>query len=142
MPVDHVAAVLAELRSHASLVDELGGPGAVSGLNEPAYPHVQVTDSPGGEDGRLVWSTTGEVSVLVWGDVDGRPGKAELRRLLYVAVGWLARWPERPHTAGRPVVSDVRVVGSARWQPHPASGQPCWAATVLVDAAPDNTPGT
>jgi hypothetical protein len=144
VPVDHVALVLSELKAHDRLTAELGdgGPEHVSGLNEPPYTHLQIVDSAGGEDGRLLWSTTGEVNVLCWGAPGGGAGKAELRRLLYIAVAWLARLPDLPHIAGMPVVVDVRLVGSARWQPHPATGQPCYAHTVLVEASPDNSPGT
>lgn len=144
VPVDHVALVLSALQASDEVLEQVGagGPAHVSGLNEPPYTHLQVVESSGGDDGRLVWSTTGEVQILAWGEPGGRPGKAELRRQLYVALVWLARMPDRPHVAGRPVVSDVRLVGSARWQPHPATGQPGYGHTVLVTAAPDNSPGT
>jgi hypothetical protein len=142
--VDPVAIAVAELQGYTVLLDQLGAGGAahVSGLNEAPYCHLQVTDSAGGDDGRLLWTITGEVNVLCWGHPGGRPGPAELRRLLYVALARLARMPDRRHVPGRPVVSDVRVVGSARSQPHPATGQPCYAATVLITASPDNAPGT
>ncbi|XTZ13928.1 hypothetical protein ACQSSU_20740 [Micromonospora echinospora] len=138
--VDPVAIALSELRAATAVLAELGPEGAahVSGLNEPPYPHVQVRSSPGGDDGRLLWTVVGEVAVLAWAHPDGRPGSAALRRLLYLAVTHLVRAADRPHVAGRPVVVDAYAVGSGRFQPDRASGQLCWAHTVRIVAHPDN----
>jgi hypothetical protein len=138
--VDPVAIALTELAA-PEVLDQFGEDGVahVSGLNEPPYPHLQIRPSPGGDDGRLVWSVTGEVALLVWGHPDGRPGSAALRRLLYVAVKHLVDVTNRPHVAGRPVVVDAYAVGTGRWQPDRASGQPCWAHTVRITAHPDNS---
>ena len=138
--VDPVAIALAELQVAADVLAEFGTQGAahVSGLNEPAWPHLQVRPSPGGDDGRLRWTVTGEVALLAWAAPDGRPGAAALRRLLYVAVTHLVRAADRPHVAGRPVVVDAYAVGTARSQPDRASGQSCWAHTVRIVAHPDN----
>ncbi|MBC9000505.1 hypothetical protein [Micromonospora aurantiaca (nom. illeg.)] len=138
--VDPVAIALAELTSATEMLAEYGSGGAehVSGLNEGPYPHLQVRPSPGGEDGRLVWSVTGEVVLLAWAGPDGRPGSAALRRLLYLAVHHLVRAAGRPHVPGRPVVTDAYTVGSGRLQPDPATGQLCWAHTVRIVAHPDN----
>lgn len=139
--VDPVAIAVAELQAATDVLAEFGDAGAahVSGLNEPPYPHLRVAPSPGGDDGRLLWWVTGEVSLQAWGATDGGPGRAALRRLLYVAVTHLVRLPDRLHTPGRPVVVDVLAVGTGRWQPDPASGQPCWAHTLRITAHPDNS---
>ncbi|WP_431976084.1 hypothetical protein [Micromonospora haikouensis] len=137
--VDPVAIALAELSAADEVLAEYGPDGAahVSGLNEPSWPHLQVRPSPGGDDGRLLWTVTGEVALLAWAAPDGRPGSAALRRLLYVAVAHLVGAADRPHVAGQPVVVDAYAVGTARWQPDRATGQPCWAHTVRIVAHPD-----
>ncbi|MEU3455582.1 hypothetical protein ABZ671_18575 [Micromonospora sp. NPDC006766] len=138
--VDPVAIALAELASATEVLAEYGPDGAahVSGLNEGPYPHLQIRPSPGGDDNRLLWSVTGEVALLAWAHPDGRPGSAELRRLLYRAVKHLVGTADRESIPGRPVVVDAYAVGSARLQPDPATGQLCWAHTVQIIAHPDN----
>lgn len=138
--VDPVAIAVAELKAATDLLAEFGDGGAdhVSGLNEPPYTHLQVQPSSGGDDGRLLWTVSGEVNVLAWAYPDGRPGRAQLRRLLYLAVTHLARMPDRPHVPGRPVVVDAVAIGTGRFTPDAATGQLCWAHTLRITAHPDN----
>ncbi|MBM0201918.1 hypothetical protein JNW90_01445 [Micromonospora sp. STR1s_5] len=139
--VDVVALAVDVLKTSVVVGEKFGGPEHVSGLNEPPFPHLRVISLPGGDDGRLLWTVRRELQVEAWGHPDGRPGKAALHRLLYDAVIVLARLADDDHVPGRPVVVDAYTVGTARWAPDRASGQPCWAHRLLIVAHPDNTPG-
>lgn len=138
--VDPVSIAVAELTEAAAVLADYGLPDeAVSGLNEPPYPHLRVAASPGGDSGRLLWSVSGEVVLQAWAHPDGRPGSEALRRLLVAAAEYLCRAADRPHVPGRPVVTDVSTIGSPRESPDPATDQLCWAITLLITAHPDNS---
>lgn len=131
---DALAAAVAYLGSHPVVLREFG-PGRVGGTADPPYPRIRLTDTPGGSDRDLTWLLEPEVAVEVLGDLDGTPGKAELRRLLYVVLGALADMPFAPAAPGRPVVTSVRSAAAGGWSPTPL-GQPRYVATLLVGVHP------
>lgn len=132
---DPIATALAWLQGHASVLAQFGSVTHVSGLNEPLYPHLVVTPSGGGTDRDGVWLVAPEVQIETWGDPDGSPGRAELRRLHYVAVMALKELPRRAHTTATTVVTAVAPTSSAVWSPDPL-GQPRWLGTFSLSLHP------
>lgn len=133
---DPVAVLLAWLRGHASVLAEFGDPARISGRNETPYPRLMVMPSPGGSDGDLRWILDGEVSLTTYGEFDGTPGQAALRRMHYTALGAAAELPMSRFTAGQPVVSAIRATTAAYWAPEPLTGQPAWRSTLLLTIHP------
>lgn len=127
---DPVTVALRALRESADMEQVLGG-GQVGGLNEPPYPRVTVTDTPGGDDRGLRWLIAPELQIEALGDLDGRHGKASLRRIVYTALGVLVEVPEQPTRPGEPVVTAVVSTGAAGWTPL-ATGQGRYLATVRM----------
>ncbi|MER6616266.1 hypothetical protein [Streptomyces xantholiticus] len=132
---DPVSAVLAWLEQHPKVVEALGGPGRVSGIDEAPWPHVKVTHGPGGDMGRLEWATTPEVMLEVLGDPGGWPGKAELRRMALVCAVAAKELPDMDPQPPGPVISGVRPSGLLIWSPL-ATGQPRWLLGLLVALHP------
>lgn len=129
---DPVPRVLAWLEEHPQMVAALGGAGRVGARNEPPYPRLRVLDVPGGDDRDLRWLSATQMQIEAWGDMDGSPGKAELRRILYLALGVLTELPEQD---GDPVITAVTSAQAGGWSPDP-SGQPRYVAAVRVWAHP------
>jgi hypothetical protein len=132
---DPIAEVLSWLQAHPTVLAEFGGPGHISGLNEPPYPHVRVASSGGGDDGDLTWVVSPEVLVETYADPDGMPGQAELRRLHYVALLAAVELPRRAHTAEMTVVSSVLPSSTAAAVPLPL-GQLRWTSALRVTLHP------
>lgn len=130
---DPMPRVLSWLSASAELADALGGAGRVGPRNEPPFPRLRVLDVPGGDDRDGVWLAATRVQVEAYGDLDGSPGKAELRRILYLAIGVLAQLPDQP--GGDPVITAVRSAQAGGWSPEP-TGQPRYVASVTVWAHP------
>ena len=107
----------------------------VGARNEPPYPLVVLTDGPGGNDRGLRWLIEQELEVSVYGDLDGSISKAELRRILYVALAVLLDLPERPAEPGEPVVTSVRSGRSGGPSPEP-TGQRRYLSSVIVSLHP------
>jgi hypothetical protein len=128
---DPMPRVLSWLSGHPVLADALGGTGRVGAFNEPPYPRLRITD-PGGDDRDLRWLISTEVLIEAYGDLDGSPGKAALRRILYLALGALAELPEQP---GSPVITAVRSSRAGGWVPEP-NGQPRYLGSVRVFSHP------
>jgi hypothetical protein len=97
----------------------------------PPYPRLIISDPPGGSNRGLRWLMSPSVQVEAVGDLDGRPGEAALRRLLFVALADLAAIPDDPTAPGEPVVTAVTADGSAGKVPLP-NGQPRYLSTVGV----------
>lgn len=131
---DPLPAVIAWLDAHPAVAGELGGTGRVAGTNEPPYPRLRLTDPPG-DDRQLRWLMAARLRVEALGDLDGSPGKAALRRVLYVALGALKELPDQPANAGGVVITEVVSSAGGGWSPL-ASGQPRYLATVSVYAHP------
>lgn len=124
---DPVPVVVACLSAHQGLRELLGDGDRVTALNEPPYPHIQVIDTPGGWDRDLRWLYAPEVTLKAFGDFDGTPGKAMLRKVLYTALQALRDLPDQPVQPGQPVVTGFEFLGAGGWTPEP-TGQPCYSA--------------
>jgi hypothetical protein len=131
---DPVALAVAYLASHPDVTAAHGATGRVDGRNRQPYPRTVITDPPG-SDGALRWLTLPTLQVEVLGDVDGRPGKAVLRRILYTVLGALMDWPSMPVTGAQPVVTDVTSRVGGGWVPL-GNGQPRYVATVQIGLHP------
>lgn len=134
---DPVAVARAYLTTHAEVLEALGGPDRISANNEPPYPHLGMLDTPGGSDRDLQWLIAPEISLTLWGDMDGSPGKAVLRRTLYVVLQALRDMPDVPTVPGQPVVTHVQSTGAGGWSPEP-TGQPRYLARVQMFMHPPN----
>lgn len=132
---DPLPRVMSWLGAHSAVTAALGGAERVGMFNEPPFPRLRVLDVPGGSDGQLRWLVATNVQLEVYGDLSGAPGKAALRRALYVALGALRELPDQAAPAGGPVITEVRSSTSGAWSPEP-SGQPRYVASVLVYSHP------
>lgn len=132
---DPLPRIISWLSTHSALAAELGGAGRVGLYNEPPFPRLRVIDVPGGNDRYLTWLIAVNIQIEVFGDLSGTPGKAALRRALYVALGALMELPEQDIPPGAPVITAIRSQGGGVWAPEP-SGQPRYIASTLVYAHP------
>ncbi len=131
--LDAVAVARAHLLGRAGLVQAFGGgDGWVTSDNEPPYPHVALLDTPGGTDRTLDWLVGGEVTVETYGDLDGTPGKAELRRLHTLVLQELRDLPKQPVTdPAAVVITGVTFPGARGYVPLP-TGQPRYLSRVVL----------
>ncbi|MEQ7008468.1 hypothetical protein ABN028_20040 [Actinopolymorpha sp. B17G11] len=130
---DAVALALAWLQGNPTLAGEFGG---VSGVMEAPWPRLVVTTGPGGDLGDMRWNTRQEVTLEVYGDPDGRPGKAALWRLTMLAASALVELADRGDApAGVPVVSAVDPNGTLAWSPL-ANGQHRWIVSCFLTLHP------
>jgi hypothetical protein len=135
---DAVAVALAWLQTHPGLTSELGG---VSGVLEAPWPRIVVGSGPGGDLGDLRWVTRQEVSLEIYGDPDGRPGKAALWRLAMSAVSALRELVDRPDAPfGVPVVAAVDPNGTLAWSPL-TNGQHRWIVSCFLTVHPPQAMG-
>lgn len=128
------------LEAHAGVKAALGELGHVSMWNEAPWPCLLVTDTTAGSDGDLRWLSSPEVQLEAYGDLDGNPGKAALKNLLYTAIGALVeltwvQWPYPGAPDGSPVVSEVQSSRAGGYSPLP-SGQPRYIGAVRVFVRP------
>jgi hypothetical protein len=128
---DAVAVVIGYLNSLPAVTEILGGSDRISDRNEPPYPHLKVTDTPGGSDRGMRWLIAQELTLELYGDMDGSPGKADLRRGLVRILTALRDLPDVPAVAGQPVVTSVETTGAFGFVPEP-TGQPRYIARRLV----------
>lgn len=133
---DPVAALLSWLRAHPGVVAAFGDAARVSGRNEAPYPRLAVQPAAGGSDGDLRWQVSPELSLATYGDLDGTPGQAALRRLHYIALAAAAELPRSQFGPAEPVVTMVRPSSGARFAPEPLTGQPAWRSTLSVSIHP------
>lgn len=132
---DPVSVILAWLQQSPAAADALGGPGRVSGIPEAPWPHLLVGHGPGGDLRDLNWVISPEVTLEVYGDPGGWPGKAELRRILLRCAAAAQARVEAPHVPGEPVISGIRPSGVLVWAPL-VDGQPRWLMTLSVTLHP------
>lgn len=132
---DPVSELLAWLQQSPEAAEALGGSGRVSGILEAPWPHLVVTHGPGGDLRDLRWATSPEVTLEVYGDPGGWPGRAELRRILLRCAAAAQARVEAPYVPGRPVVSGVHPSGLLVWSPL-VDGQPRWLMNLLVTLHP------
>ncbi|MFD4794986.1 hypothetical protein [Streptomyces anulatus] len=132
---DPVSEILAWLQQSAVAAEALGGHGRVSGVAEAPWPHLLIGHGPGGSLRSLTWATEPEVTLEVYGDPGGWPGKAELRRILLRCAQDAQGIVEAPHVPGRPVINGVRPSGLLIWAPL-VDGQPRWLMNLSVTIHP------
>ncbi|MFJ4988738.1 hypothetical protein ACIP9H_33680 [Streptomyces sp. NPDC088732] len=132
---DPVSELVAWLQQSPEAAEALGGPGRVSGTREAPWPHLLVGHGPGGDFRRLQWATEPEVTLEVYGDPGGWPGKAELRRILLLCAKAAIARVEAPHVPGRPVISGIKPSGVLLWSPL-IDGQPRWLMNLSVTLHP------
>lgn len=128
---DPVAEVIWHLNNDPAVEEALGGPGRISDRSEAPYPHLVVTI---GSTGQLVTlrSTLGhEVTLQLYGPLDGTIGPAELWRRFMVVLTSITRMADRDHPAGRPVVHNSRVQGGTPDQPL-STGQRRLTSTAFI----------
>lgn len=133
--VDPAAVAIAYLLGRSRLVEAFGDGGWLTSRNEPPYPHVKITDTPGGADRALRWLIAPELTIETHGDVDGSPGKAALRRLHLLVLQELRDLPDQPAQPGQPVVTAVGFPGAHGWVPEP-TGQPRYLSRVHLAMHP------
>lgn len=132
---DPIPRIIGWLNTHSFVLSEIGGPGRVGPDNVPPYPRLRVLEVPGGDDRDLRWLLATAVQIEAYGDLSGAPGKAALRRLLYVALRAVAEIPDQAAPVGGPVITAVSSASAGSWSPEP-SGQPRYVASVLVHVHP------
>lgn len=141
---DPAAVVIAYLNGHPAVEAAIGGSGRFSLTNKPPYPHCGVEDTPGGSDRDLRWLIAPELTLKLWGDLDGSPGKAELRRIFWTIIQALRDLPEVPTVPGQPVITAVESNGAGGWSPEP-TGQPRYLGRIRLymhppQSLPDPSP--
>lgn len=132
---DPLSLCIAWLGAHDKVTEALGGAGRVGGTNLPPYPRLMLTDPPGGSDRDMRWQYNVRVQVEALGDLSGRPGKAALRQIIYVAIAALTELPQQPVAPGAPVVTGVTAFGGGGWLPLP-NDQPRYLTSVTVHGHP------
>ncbi|MFE9993534.1 hypothetical protein [Streptomyces avermitilis] len=132
---DPVSAILAWIQEHSEAADALGGPGRVSGIAEAPWPHLMIGHGAGGDLRDLNWAIAPEVTLEVYGDPGGWPGKAELRRILLRCARATQALVEAPHVPGQPVISGIKPSGLLVWSPL-VDGQPRWLMNLSVTLHP------
>jgi len=137
---DPLAAATAALTASPAVAAALArwpAPGTrrVLGEARPPWPMLQVTAGATGGTGLLRWTVRSEVLVSAWGAPDRSIGSADLRGLLYVALGVLAELPELRAVPGAPVVCDVRLSVPAQPLEQP-DGQLRWFAGLDITCHP------
>lgn len=132
--VDALSVVLAHLKAHVDVTALFGA--SLSGLIEGPWPHLMVTDGPGGDLREGRWSYEQEILFEVYGDPDGRPGKAALRNMAARVLAAIKELPDLPVTdPTQPVVSRVRPTGVHVWNPL-SNGQGVYTTSVMVTVRP------
>ncbi|HET9656745.1 MAG TPA: hypothetical protein VFP72_15440 [Kineosporiaceae bacterium] len=141
---DPVSIALAHLRTDSTVLAAFGGADHISGLVEAPWPHLRVTQGPGGSLRDLRWALTSDVILEVYGAPDGSPGDAEMRRLGMRAVLAVKALQDKVYGPAEPVVS--RVVPATNLAPSPvtgvgnlmelATGQSRWTATLTLTLRP------
>lgn len=127
---DPIPRVVAWLNDHPAVTSALGGANRVSAVNEPPYPRLRISDV-GGDDRDLTWLIATDVQIEAYGDLDGAPGREELRRILYVALGALVELPEQPVALTDVVVSRVQSLRAGGFIAEP-TGQPRYLSVVRI----------
>lgn len=137
---DPVPLVTWWLGQHPAVTSALGGTGHVSMNNVAPWPCLRLTDTTAGSDGDLRWFISPAIQLEAYGDMDGTPGKAALRNLLYTALGALmelaeAAYPYAGAPAGSPVVTWVASSRAGGWVPLP-DGQPRYIGAARIYCHP------
>jgi hypothetical protein len=131
---DATAVIVAHMAGDTTLTTLLGGPGRVGGENKPPYPRIRVLDPPG-DDRDMRWLIAPVLQIETYGDLDGTPGKAMLRRIHYGALQVLRDLPGVPVVPGQPVVTAVTFLSGGGWVPEP-TGQPRYLSRISCHMHP------
>jgi hypothetical protein len=134
---DGRALAVARLLTSSAMTSALGGADRVYGGDRPRPPYPMLRVGAGTTDNRtLTWLLDDGIVLEAWGDLDGQPGAAELRRILYVAIGVLRDLPDEPAVPGWPVISRA-AFPTASYVPGPG-GQPRYLAAGTLTVHPPN----
>lgn len=133
---DPVVVALQHLRADPAVLAFLDNdPERVRGDNVPPYPRIRLLPAPG-DDRDLLWLVAPAVQIEAIGDLDGSPGPAALRRLLYTCTTSLRTLPGlAPVTSTGLVVTECVVSAAGGWAPLPNT-QPRWVATMQMFVHP------
>lgn len=134
------------LARHPAVIAALANPvtglaGTVSMLDQPPWPDLVISDTTAGSDGDLRRLMSPEIQLEAYGDLDGSPGKAALRNLLYTAIGAMRELGDAPYPygsgmpAGAPVVTEVESSRAGGYVPL-ATGQPRYVGAVRLYVHP------
>jgi hypothetical protein len=101
--------------------------------NAPPYPRLRITDTSadlmlfrGPQDVTL--------SIDVLGDIDGRPGKAQLRRFAVAVIECLDQLTYVPEAGG--CVFSLATVTGPYWSPLPPANQPRYVLSAQLRSRP------
>ncbi|GAA4209402.1 hypothetical protein GCM10022252_75880 [Streptosporangium oxazolinicum] len=129
---DPLPRILDWVGSHPAVLGVFGGAqDRVGAYSKRPYPRLRITDVPGGTDDMLTRLMAVRVQVEALGEVDGGPGKEELRRIFYTAVGALGELPAAEPTVEGPVIVRIRPAQAGGYLPE-ADGRPRYLGQVTV----------
>ncbi|MEU4231183.1 hypothetical protein AB0F17_43400 [Nonomuraea sp. NPDC026600] len=129
---DPLPVVLSWLTTHPAVLAELG-PDRVGAYSIPPYPRLRVTDVPGGIENYDTAVVEVRIQIEALGEMDG--SKAELRRLLYLALGALKELPRADPPPAGPVIGSVRPAQGGGFLPE-ADKRPRYVARATVRCRP------
>ena len=132
---DPVGEVIWRFRNSAEIDEILGGPDRVSGLMEEPWPHLRVIPGSTGEMSTMRGRLVHEVTLELYGPMDGSIGTAALWRAMARLLILANRFPDQPHPDGRAVFSRANVQGGITRQPL-TNGQLRYVATLNVTLLP------
>lgn len=132
---DPVGEIIWRFSNSTDAEEILGGPGRVSGLMEEPWPHLRVIPGSTGEMSTMRGRIVHEVTLELYGPMDGSIGSAVLWRTMARLLILANRIPDQPHPAGRPVMSRCNVQGGVTRQPL-TNGQLRYVATLNVTLTP------
>lgn len=136
--LDAIGVAKPYLESHADVLAWFGAPGWISAVNRPPYPQLQMLDTPGGNDRTRRWLIGQEITLKLFADFDGTPGKKALRDGMGVILDALRDLPDVPSEPGQPVVTQVEFPGAMGFLPEP-TGQWVYMSRVLLWMHPATT---
>lgn len=132
---DPVGEVIWRYKNSPDIDEILGGPDHVSGLMEEPWPHLRVLPGSTGEFSTLRGRLLHEVTLELYGPMDGSIGSAALWKTMIRLLILANRIPDGEHPPGRPVVSRANVQSGVTRQPL-SNGQMRWVATLNVTLGP------
>lgn len=131
---DPVGRVITWLNTHPAVLAALGDGDRVDLYNEPPYPRVRVLDVTD-NDRNMRWLVSTDLQFEVFGDLDGTPGKAALRRIWKTVIGAVAEIPDTEPGPGDPVITSVTGGAGGGWAPEP-TGQPRYVTVLQIHSHP------
>ena len=132
---DPVGEVIWRLRNSAEAEEILGGPDRVAGLMEEPWPPLRVSPGSTGEMSLMRGRMVHEVTLELYGPMDGSIGSAALWRIMARLLILAGDFPDQPHPPGRAVFSRANVQGGITRQPL-TNGQLRYITTLNVTLLP------